>query len=131
MADATLIVEHARVPLDDNAEGDGVPPISLEGGFCINGVEGEGHETFCLGPPGRDPDWSFCKTARKRYDLVVATILLRTRVLMGNDFKFSSDGIWNSDSEWIAAQRLYETIWPNTELNPEQVGIDYEEEEEI
>jgi hypothetical protein len=73
--------------------------------------------------------WDFCKTARKPYDVVVATILLRARVLMGKAFHFSSDGAWGEDG-WLAAEELFRRIWPDVEIRPESYGLKEDESEE-
>ena len=75
-----------------------------------------GHETFMIERivenPSTSPDikytrpgddWSFCKTARKPYDLFVTAALLAAKNRFEKDFAFSSDG---GESEWEPAFRL-------------------------
>jgi hypothetical protein len=85
----------------------------------------DGHETFVLNPSG---SWDFCKTARKPYDVVVTTILLRASILMGKAFHLSSDGAWGEDG-WPAAEELFGRIWPDVEIGPESLGEDESEED--
>lgn len=54
----------------------------------LNGVGEDGHETFCLSRAGEE--FTFCKTARKPYDLVVTAILTIAMEEIGLDV--SSDG---------------------------------------
>ena len=91
--------------------------LSVQEGIYLNGVGGDGHEAFAMNPSG---SWDFCKTARKPYDVVVATILLRARILMGEAFS-SSDGVWGED-EWLDAEELFGRIWPDVEIRPELLG---------
>ena len=129
VADAAFIAGRAGVPLQHGTDDEKPPLISVKEGICINGVGSNGHESFHIRPSGND-NFNFCKTARKPYDLAVATILLRARTLMGEEFTFSSDGLWDYDREWIAAKNLFETIWPDIELTSEEIGIGFEEDEE-
>ncbi|CZR56912.1 uncharacterized protein PAC_06801 [Phialocephala subalpina] len=121
----------------------GTPYASLEHGIFLNGQGSDGHETFILPVPKNlmDEDYSwrlgagpggFCKTARKPYDLVVCVVLMRARMLMGEEgFSFSSDGIWNFDKEWIAARQFYSQLWPEDELVAERMGMEEWSEEQI
>jgi hypothetical protein len=56
------------------------------------------------------------------YDLVVATILLRASVLMGDAFCFSSDGVWEHPN-WRDARQLFWKVWPDVELPPELLPL--------
>lgn len=55
--------------------------IDIADGIHLNGSE-KSHETFMLGPESRREP-TFCKTARKPYDLVATAILLRAWQLAG------------------------------------------------
>lgn len=72
---------------------------SIETGIRINGVGDDAHELFIIQRPvpmdtmtadAGEKVWSFCKTARKPYDLVVSTILMRARILAGDAFTIGS-----------------------------------------
>ena len=65
----------------------------------------DGHETFLL---TRDQlaRFSFCKTARKDYDIVVALVLLSCHMHAPNVLEISSDGDWDDDT-WPDARQAY------------------------
>ena len=62
---APLVCEEFDVPTK--------PPIVSENLIRFNGKGDAGHETLYLARP--DDDWSFCKTARKPYDVAVVAFL--------------------------------------------------------
>lgn len=68
-----------------------------------------GHETFYLSYEDND-EFTFCKTARKPYDLAVQTILIRGQHL--GILRFKSDGDLN---EWGAAYATYLRIFGHEE----------------
>jgi hypothetical protein len=79
--DVPEIIKEARVPLSGPTDDeDKITPVVVdsEDGIYLNGIRGNAHEPFILRKPGQ---WTFCKTARKPYDVVVASILLRTWML--------------------------------------------------
>lgn len=79
--DVPNIIKEARVPLSGPTEDeDGITPVVMdsEKGINLNGVRRNAHEPFILCKPG---EWTFCKTARKPYDVVVTSILLRIWML--------------------------------------------------
>lgn len=47
----------------------------------------------------KDGSWSFCKTERKPYDLLVCLTLLAFKDAFGDDFEYTSDGITKEDYE--------------------------------
>ena len=59
------------------------------------------YETFALAAPGfgGPPRTEFCKTGRRPYDLAVAAVLLRCRLLLPGVFLIGSDGDW--EREWL------------------------------
>jgi hypothetical protein len=75
------IIKEARVPLSGPTDDeDTITPVIIdpEDGIYLNGIRGNAHEPFILRKPGT---WTFCKTARKPYDVVVSSILLRIWML--------------------------------------------------
>ncbi|PKS05431.1 hypothetical protein jhhlp_008807 [Lomentospora prolificans] len=109
--DARLILEAADVLVGGPGNGAGEvtrPVVDIDEGIWINGVADDQHEDFVLGRKSRD---GFCKTLMKPYDLVVACILLRAYMLAPVNVTVSSDGNWDQ-KEWLAARRLYESLWP-------------------
>ena len=81
--------------------GEGEPQIDLDG-IIFNGNEDKGlaHETLLIGKD--DIDWSFCKTARKPYDLLVCAVLIAANEILGYDV--SSDGNFE---DWKPAINYY------------------------
>ena len=80
-------------------------PVQIDA-KCIrfNGIVEEGHETFLLSakvpkPPEyrkTEPDFQFCKTARKDYDPVVVAVLIFAKHSAPDSISWSSDG-WLSE----------------------------------
>lgn len=72
--------------------------------ICFNGDGSKGldHETFYFDGV---TDFSFCKTARKPYDLIVCLILISLKNNI-EGFDFSSDG---DKDEWEEIFEFYET----------------------
>jgi len=100
--------------------GDGQPMLTANV-IAFNGVGPEDdYESFAL-ETGQDPSiarhapdgqtfvWTFCKTARRPYDLAVAAVLLRAKQLAPRHVALSSDGRWND--EWLAARALVEELF--------------------
>lgn len=90
--------------------GDGYgKPIFEPDYICFNGDEKhkQAHETFYI-------DFShdfctFCKTARKPYDVAVCIALLCFKHYFGDDFELSSDGdIEGGEEGWKRAKRITE-----------------------
>ena len=66
--------------------------------ISLNGFGDMSHEPFYLRKDGMNLGFSFCKTNRKPYDLLVCGAILIAAAVFGNDgFTFSSDGDWD---EW-------------------------------
>jgi hypothetical protein len=95
----------AKINLLANAQGekDTNPDTNTE--ILFNGIEKESHETFYL--PNKlsdlvqpnytsDPKstfvFNFCKTARKKYDVIVVACLTVLKAHLLNDVEVSSDG---------------------------------------
>lgn len=80
----------------------GKPIVITQTMIRFNGIGDDGHETFCfkLGDEEfRDGfSFSFCKTARKPYDIAVCKVLLLLKSLFKDDLKISSDGFVSDDS---------------------------------
>lgn len=78
-------------------------PILDKEEVYLNGVEEDGHDDFYV--KVNQYEESYCKTAKKPYDLVVMLCL----IAFANNLKrftFSSDG--DFDKEWLPARKLYE-----------------------
>lgn len=56
------------------------------------------------GHPADEPLFDFCKTARKPYDAVVTAVLIRAKVIYGDDLWVGSDGWW---PDWEEGRSLY------------------------
>jgi hypothetical protein len=74
--------------------------------FRFNGIKENSHETFSL--KIGDEGFSFCKTARKEYDIAVCLILLSVKYHVRRA-KISSDG---GNEDWNPAFDLFKTIFP-------------------
>jgi hypothetical protein len=123
--DAKLIAWYAQRVLGVSlagGRGEG-PPVLSDRRICLNGPVADdlGHEAFLIDPTplgtggarlvlgndaspgqagerdGRGFIKSFCKTARKPYDIAVTAILLRARHLAPDSFVIASDGDWERD----------------------------------
>ena len=77
----------------------------------FNGAGDEGHETFIItrsvpaAPEWRakdDPDFQFCKTARKDYDAPVVACLIAIREIVPDAFEWSSDGWLSEHADGLA-----------------------------
>ena len=83
-----------------------LPPIANAQEIRFNGVDDLGHETFLLEPhaPG---NFTFCKTARKPYDLVVCGVLILAHDIAPGLLRIDSDGGiedgWGEALEWTRA----------------------------
>ena len=88
--------------------------LPINQAICFNGDEKNGldHETFYLERReykdfSRSNTFSFCKTARKPYDLLVCAVLILIHTYAPESRYISSDG--NAD-DWLAAYRWIESI---------------------
>lgn len=120
VADVRTIIEHSGVTIC-GWDGEGVPEITNEE-IRLNGsvIDDNDHETFLL-VDGVNHSSSFCKTAHKPYDVVVATILLRAANI-NKGFKVRSDGDWENE-DWIAARDLYFMVFKEQANRPDEVRL--------
>lgn len=129
--DAQVVINHAQnnlnIVLMSNAR-DGV--ILNDERINLNGDERYDldHETFHLLKNGSG--FSFCKTARKPYDLVVASLLLLAHEHMPDTYNIRSDGDFN---DWQDAMLLNAKLFGHGFKLPESVDssdevAEYEEE---
>lgn len=83
-----------------------MPDLNISG-IIFNGDAdtGDQHETFWIAK--NDVDWTFCKTARKPYDLLVVGVLCAAKDILKYDT--STDGDFE---DWFAGIGLYvETMY--------------------
>jgi hypothetical protein len=85
----------------------GVPPELTLGKIVFNGHGDDGHETFWL--DRNDMEWTFCKTARKPYDVVVTAVLAYLDSIHPAAYVVSSDG---GELDWQAGVELARKAWP-------------------
>jgi len=84
-------------------DGTGKPQFDQKGvGFNGDAADDLDHETFLITPEPRD---SFCKTARKPYDLLVTACLIAAYEILKYDV--SSDG---KMTDWKAAFDYYKEV---------------------
>ena len=67
-----------------------------------------GHETFILKRKYSEGDWTFCKTARKPYDLMVKACLILYKYYF-SDVQISSDG---DEEDWQQAWEFIACVLP-------------------
>lgn len=98
---ACEIVRASHVPLGD-WEGNGSPEADPFEGINFNGVGGDGHESFCLpSPTETKPDFAFCKTAGKPYDVIVTAVLAAVESIAPECISVTSDGTWTDWEEGV------------------------------
>jgi hypothetical protein len=92
------------------------PILDAAEGIAFNGdaTTDLAADTFYLAPPEPVPDraWLHCDTGRCPYDLAVAAVLLRCRLLLPGVFLLGSDGGW--DDGWLGARRLVGELFGST-----------------
>jgi hypothetical protein len=96
-------------------------PIFNESEVWFNGDRAQNldHETFNI--HWRCSETSFCKTARKPYDLLVCFALLTFAEILSEAFTFSSDGTV-ADDEWQKGVEYYETFTGKTAKIPDNMS---------
>jgi len=99
-----------------NGEGE---PIFNDNLICFNGSNQNdlSHETFVIERKFKPNNWqdpddkgryvTFCKTARKPYDLLVCLCLISVKYFYGDKIEVSSDG---EIEDWKHALEMYENI---------------------
>lgn len=97
-----VIEQHKKIIQfeDDNNK----EPIVTNTAIRFNGIGENGHETFYFETPPKEDEYrkfregvlfSFCKTAKKPYDIVVCKLLLILKADLQKNMKLSSDGFSN------------------------------------
>lgn len=114
ISDVYRIIEESGIPVA-GPMGTDAPEIDIEG-ILLNGVAPEDdYETFSL--DAGSIEFNFCKTARRPYDTVITTVLLR-QAHYSEAFRIDSDGTWD---EWQPARTLYASIFGEEANRPEGV----------
>lgn len=88
--------------------------------FQLNGKEGEAAEPyeFIAGDmrerrgERHHPDFFYCKTAYRSYDVIVAASLIAMKHHMTDGIRLSSDGRLEEE-EWDKAFKLYHSVFPD------------------
>jgi hypothetical protein len=112
IVDALVAAEACRVQKERD---DPSPPIFTPKLICFNGPGGYGHETFTVAQVYQARPWecpenelysSFCKTARKPYDLAVCCCLIVLKHYLKEQFLVRSDGRSEFDAgTWLQARK--------------------------
>ena len=89
--------------------------------ICFNGYGKEMCETMYI--TYKDGGFSFCKTERKPYDLLVCLTLLAFKETFGDDFEYTSDGITKEEYE----DRENNEYWKSINFVPEGPGKEWQE----
>jgi len=106
--------------LDDDKK-----PVCTKKMIRFNGIGDDGHETFILLNTERQSDFdynstfSFCKTARKPYDIVVCEVLLAVNAFCSH-LSISSDGF-----SGLLETKEIDGEWQNAIDNVKEYGINY------
>ena len=100
---------HLDDPLEIKGAGGKGEPIITPEYIGFNGDEelNLDHDNFMLAPFELSGWGSFCKTARKPYDVLAVACILVAKKHLGTEFKFSSDGDMD---DWKDGIELYETV---------------------
>ena len=127
--DINVIMNH--IPIHSHSSGDYYPDVPLK---IVNGIGEVGtkpivnvemiffngeepdydHETFELLKEGSN-GFTFCKTARKPYDLIVQTCLLIYKYHSPDTIKLGSDG---NKNDWIEAVKFVNGLLSHKISNP-------------
>ena len=107
--DTRKIPAHCRkqgIPLQYEWDDPRLRTCVTQSGIHFNGAGHDGHETFYISrnPTDAKKEFSFCKTARKPYDLAVCLCLLRIAYHC-SAITISSDGM--GASNWLTAKAAY------------------------
>ncbi len=108
-----IVTEEMDVPLVYECDETDKPPVCEGEVIRFNGADDDGHETFML---EQNSKWTFCKTARKPYDIAVVAILCLAYHYAhydGNILDVSSDG---DADDWEAGLDLAKRIEPECVL---------------
>ncbi|HCL4447236.1 TPA: hypothetical protein N2D16_002841 [Clostridium botulinum] len=95
-------------------------PIVNDSLIYFNGInEDNGYETFILEPTALD--FTFCKTARRGYDLPVCEILLLFKFYYKNNFYLDSDGFDFDKDGFDFKIDKYDCSWKEAFKNIEEM----------
>ena len=99
-------------------------PVANQEEIRFNGIGDDGHETFLVRNMGTK--FSFCKTARKPYDIVVSEVCLVLKAFCPH-FDLSSDGFSGCISEQVDGVTVDGT-WDEAMKNVKEYGLDFHAE---
>ena len=115
-ADVEAIIMASEVQIGDGSGKTGSEPILGPDEINFNAIHPGNFEDFCYPPdfelnqglhPPESKGFSFCKTARKPYDVVVCATLIAIKHHLGDYVSVSSDGDFDNANEWGPAYDLY------------------------
>ena len=109
-----LISKEAKIYVDDQSE---LAGPRLKQYFDINGFGDDGHENFVLEKEKgfHDIQFSFVKTARKKYDRYVVALLLLINNVAPNAFAVKSDGYLD---EWFDGMDILKNYVQSVKVGP-------------
>ena len=109
-----LISKEAKIYVDDQSE---LAGPRLKQYFDINGFGDDGHENFVLEKEKgfHDIQFSFVKTARKKYDRYVVALLLLINYVAPNAFVVKSDGYLD---EWFDGMDILKNYVQSVKVGP-------------
>lgn len=110
------IIHHTRLSLIDQFPQIKIERVHITNAFIeFNGLDNQGHEDFWF--TTQKTEFSFCKTARKPYDLLVVGVLLLANHYAPNEWIITSDG---TKQEW---QGILDTITATNPFIPRNIQI--------
>jgi len=99
-------------------DSDEKPEVSKDA-IVFNGIGDDGHETFYFSLADKDSGFTFCKTARKPYDIAVCEVLLVLNYFCPG-LGIDSDGF----SGYLESPELDGT-WSEAIENVKEYGVEY------
>ena len=115
-ADVEAIIMASEIQIGNWSGESGSEPILGPDEINFNAMHPENFEDFCYPPDfelnrsvlrPESKGFSFCKTARKPYDVVVCATLIAIKHHLGDYVSVSSDGDFDNANEWGPAYDLY------------------------
>lgn len=107
----SVLDQHSSIiQLEYNVKGKPINDIDENGVNLVqfNGISDEGHETFYF--KCTTGGFNFCKTARKKYDIVVCKVLLIMYSYFKGNISLRSDGFPNQD-DYIGDSSILSEVW--------------------
>lgn len=110
-----LILKELPSDMICGSDGRGDPIVSkVEIAFNGNAEDDRCHESFVI-TKAKNPDFNFCKTARKEYDVAVVAVLCIVEHFAPGKLDIGSDGC---HAEWAEGLALAQKVIPAAKIPP-------------